>query len=83
MFSKNHGNDDTNRNVRIVAYKLKDIGEGAVVGDIIGEKILNVKLKPYEERGVTQILTVFPKRRPPPVSRVLYQSYSLRRLGDE
>jgi hypothetical protein len=61
---KNHGNDPIDRNVRIVAHKLKDIGEGAVVDDITGERIITVKLRPYEEKEQTEILPLFPNRQP-------------------
>ncbi len=49
---KNHGDSEVRRNVRIVAHKLKNIAEGAIVNDIIGEKIIVVKLRPYEEKEI-------------------------------
>jgi hypothetical protein len=61
---KNHGHDYVDRNVRIVAYKLKDIGEGAIVSDITGEKIVSVRLKPYEEKDLMETMKLFPNRRP-------------------
>ena len=70
---KNHGSDDAKRNVMIVAHRLKDIGDGAVVDDITGEKIIAVKLSPYEEKELTATLGLFPNRRPDMVVVTYYE----------
>lgn len=60
----NHEHADIDLNIRIAAHKLRDFAEGAIINDIIGEKVAAVKLRPYEEKELTETLTLFPNRRP-------------------
>jgi|GEM_PF-4999948 len=61
---RNHTNKHMERNVLILAHKFKDLGEGAVVDNITGQKIINVKLNPYEEKELKEALALFPNSRP-------------------
>jgi len=61
---KNHGYDTVDRKVTIVAHKLRDIGDGAIGDDIIGEKTTIVRLKPHEEKELLEIVALNPRRRP-------------------
>jgi len=60
---RNNGNENISQNVRIVAHKKKSIGD-ALVSDIIGEKVINIKLEPYEEKQISETLYLLPNKRP-------------------
>lgn len=61
---RNHTSQHMERNVLILVHKFKNVGDGAIVDNISGQKMINVKLNPYEEKQLTERLALFPKGRP-------------------
>jgi len=61
---RNDGNRVVDLNVRIVAHKQKSIGKGAVVDDIIGEKVVSVRIGQHEEKELSETLALFQNIRP-------------------
>lgn len=61
---KNNGYIETNRNIHITAYTQKKIGRGAIVSDIIGDKIITVYLPPHEERKVEDSIKLLLNQKP-------------------
>jgi hypothetical protein len=61
---KNNKNVSIKRKFKITAYKQKKIGKGAIVSDVIGEKVLIIDFKPKEiidlEETVKLLLNVKP-----------------------
>lgn len=63
MILKNNSDLHTTRSVRIIVHRQRDIGRGAVVNRIIGEKIITIHLQPLETRSVTeQVVLPFPAK---------------------
>ena len=61
---KNNEYNERSRKVRIVAHRQSNIGKGAVVNDILGEKTFLVYLKPREKKEITETVDLFPNLRP-------------------
>ena len=61
---KNNGYSESLRKVKIIAHKQRDIGHGAIVNDIIGEKIITVHLQPREEIKITDEIDLLLNLRP-------------------
>ena len=61
---RNHTSQHMERNVLILVHKFKNVGDGAIVDNISGQKMINVKLNPYEEKQLTERLAHSPKGRP-------------------
>jgi len=57
---KNNGSRDTDQSLRIVARQSKGMGKGAVVG----EMIIIVRMRPHEEKELTETLTLLGSGRP-------------------
>lgn len=63
MILKNNTDLRTTRGVRIIAHRQRNIGRGAIVNSIIGEKIITVDLHPLEIRRITeQVVLPFPAK---------------------
>lgn len=50
--------------IRIIAHSREDIGRGAIINDVIGEKTLYMELKPREEKKWTGTINLLPNIRP-------------------
>lgn len=70
---RNHGKDESNQKVRIMAHEIKEIGKGAMVKDVTGAKIISVTLKPSETKEMAEILTIFSNRQPDIVAVTLQE----------
>jgi len=56
---KNNENHETIRKIRIIAYSQTDIAKGAIVYNIIGERVFYVELKPKEQKNITEKLNLY------------------------
>jgi hypothetical protein len=65
---KNNSHYDLSRNVRITAHFQRNIGKGAVVNDIVGEKIITFNLAPRADIEFKETLELNINRRPDIVS---------------
>ena len=61
---KNNMDNFSTRKVRTVAHRQRNIGKGAVVNDILGEKVLHLGLRPHEIVEKTEPIDLIPNLRP-------------------
>jgi hypothetical protein len=64
----NNSHNGLLRNVRITAHWQRNIGKGAVVNDIIGEKIITLELAPRSDQEFKESIKLSINRRPDIVS---------------
>ena len=55
---KNNKDQETIQKVRIIAHNQRDIGKGAIVDNIIGEKTFYVELKAREQKNCTETINL-------------------------
>lgn len=61
---KNNGYSDISRNIHVTAYRQRKVGNGAIVNDVVGDKMITVYLPPNEERKITDTIELLLQQKP-------------------